>query len=302
AHYADTHGYDDDGVREMWPWRDWAINAYNRNLPYDQFTIKQIAGDLLPAATLEDKIATGFFRNHMINNEDPERSHVEYVVDRVSTLGTTWMGLTVGCARCHDHKYDPIKQKDFYRLFAYFNTIPEAGGVDDDRDGNAVPVVALPSPQQAQQMESLERAIGAALAQLPEKAVVDQENQWQQSALPGIPAPPQAGLTAYYEFEDKLVDSTGHNPDAKVAVGEVGYQFGSINKSLELSGATVDFPGAGDFDRDRPFAIALWVDGHRNFGRTRGMELLQKSDDTANWRGYEISLDDAAFINSQDIG
>ena len=118
ARYSDTHGYHIDSLREMWPWRDWVIKAYNQNMPYDQFTIEQLAGDLLPNATLDDKIATGFNRNNMINFEGgavPQEYHAEYVIDRASTTGTAWLGLTVGCARCHDHKFDPIRQKDFYR-------------------------------------------------------------------------------------------------------------------------------------------------------------------------------------------
>jgi hypothetical protein len=118
ARYSDTHGYHIDSLREMWPWRDWVIKAYNQNMPYDQFTVEQLAGDLLPNATLDDKIATGFNRNNMINFEGgavPQEYHAEYVIDRASTTGTAWLGLTMGCARCHDHKFDPIRQKDFYR-------------------------------------------------------------------------------------------------------------------------------------------------------------------------------------------
>ena len=130
ARYADTNGYQTDGERSMWRWRDWVIEAFNRNMPFDQFTVEQIAGDMLPDATLDQKIATGFNRNHRGNGEGgivPEEYAVEYVVDRVDTTSTVWLGLTVGCARCHDHKYDPIPQKEYYQIFAYFNNIPEKG-------------------------------------------------------------------------------------------------------------------------------------------------------------------------------
>ena len=120
----------------MWRWRDWVINAFNRNKRFDQFTLEQIAGDLLPNATREQKIATGFNRNHRANTEDgivPEEYAVEYVVDRVETTSTVFLGLTLGCARCHNHKYDPFTQKEFYQFFAYFNNVPELGRGDEVR-------------------------------------------------------------------------------------------------------------------------------------------------------------------------
>src|SRR5687767_13725220 len=124
ARFADTNGYQNDTERAQWRWRDWVIDAFNANQPFDQFTIDQLAGDLIPDATLEQKIASGFNRNHRITLEGgviPEEARVEYVIDRVETTATTWLGLTLGCARCHDHKYDPVTQKEFYQLFAFFN-------------------------------------------------------------------------------------------------------------------------------------------------------------------------------------
>src|SRR5687767_9017917 len=157
ARYADTHGYHIDSLRGMWPWRDWVINAFNRNLPFDQFTIEQLAGDLLPDATREQKIASGFNRNHMINFEGgaiAEEYQVEYVVDRVEATSSTFMGLTMGCARCHTHKYDPITHKDFYRFYAFFNNVPEQGL--DGRTGNAVPLLPLPNAAQEAQLDELD--------------------------------------------------------------------------------------------------------------------------------------------------
>jgi hypothetical protein len=133
ARYADTHGYQDDLERVMWPWRDWVIHAFGQNMPYDQFVGYQLAGDLLPDATLEQRIATGFNRNHKITQEGgviPEEYRVEYVADRTQTFGKAFLGLSVECARCHDHKYDPIAQEDFYSLFAFFNNVPEKGLIE----------------------------------------------------------------------------------------------------------------------------------------------------------------------------
>ena len=153
ARYADTNGYQTDGPRDMWRWRDWVIEAFDQNMPFDQFTIEQLAGDLLPNATLDQKIATGFNRNHRGNAEGgivPEEFQVEYVVDRVDTTFTVWQGLTMGCARCHSHKFDPLAQKEYYQIFASFNNIPENGRAL--KEGNSPPYMLAPTS------EHLERA------------------------------------------------------------------------------------------------------------------------------------------------
>ena len=145
ARYADTDGYQNDRIRYMWAWRDWLIHALNDGQPFDNFTIDQLAGDMLPNATLRQQIATGFCRNHRINSEGgsiPDEWIVEYVVDRVDTLGTVWMGLTLGCARCHDHKYDPVSQRGYYKLFAYFNNVAEWGL--GPNNGNSPPLIKVP--------------------------------------------------------------------------------------------------------------------------------------------------------------
>ena len=161
ARYGDTNGYQTDGPREMWRWRDWVINAFNKNMPYDQFTVEQLAGDLLPNATRDQIIATGFNRNHRTNGEGgiiPEEYRVEYVADRAQTTSIVWLGLTMGCARCHDHKYDPIAQKDFYRLFAYFNRIPNERGFSYNY-GNEEPTVKAPLPEQERRLAELEAKV-----------------------------------------------------------------------------------------------------------------------------------------------
>ena len=160
ARYGDTNGYQSDGTRTMWPWRDWVIDALNKNMPFDQFTVEQIAGDLLPGAKPRQILATGFNRNHPLNGEGgriAEESRVDYVVDRVETTGTVWLGLSIGCGRCHDHKFDPISQREFYGLYAYFNSIDESGGVD--RGGNAKPVMKIAAPQIAARIAELEKKI-----------------------------------------------------------------------------------------------------------------------------------------------
>ncbi len=158
ARFADSGGYQGDIFRTMWPWRDWVIQSFNRNLPFDQFTIAQLAGDLLPNPTRDDLIASGFHRNHRINDEDGivlEEFRVEYVVDRVETTAGVWLGLTMGCARCHDHKYDPITQADFYRFYAFFNSIDESGR----GHGNAPPVLRLTTIEQDRQILSIDQEI-----------------------------------------------------------------------------------------------------------------------------------------------
>jgi len=160
SRYADTHGFNNDSSRSMWRWRDWVIDAFNANMPYDQFIKEQLAGDLLPDPSLEQLIATGFNRNHGINSEGgiiEEEYLVEYVADRVRTVSMVWLGLTAECARCHDHKYDPMTQEDYYRLFAFFNNVTEFG--EDGRVANAVPIIASPTREQRAQLESLETSL-----------------------------------------------------------------------------------------------------------------------------------------------
>ena len=141
ARYADSNGYQNDPERGMWPWRDWVIKAFNDNMPYDRFSIQQIAGDLLPDATREQKLATAFLRNHMINGEGgrlPEENRIEYLFDQAETVGTVWMGVTMNCARCHDHKYDPITQREYYQLMAFFNKTEVTG---EGRNPHTPPVL-----------------------------------------------------------------------------------------------------------------------------------------------------------------
>jgi hypothetical protein len=218
ARYADSNGYQTDGTRPMWPWRDWVIDALNRNMPFDQFTVEQLAGDLLPGARVSQKVATGFNRNHMLNGEGgriAEESRVEYVVDRVNTTSTVWLGLTVACAQCHDHKYDPISQKEFYRLYAFFNNVAESGAVDR-RNSTAAPVIELPTEEQKARMAAQERTIAGLDKELRglDAKLMPLQASWERTAptvgmtadlvavlrTPGSERGPRAAkaLTAYY--------------------------------------------------------------------------------------------------------
>ncbi len=192
ARYADSNGFQSDASRQMWNWRDWVINAFNRNEPFDQFTIEQLAGDLLPNATRDQIVATGFHRNARLNGEGGriiEEWFAETVIDRVETTGMTWMGLTVGCCRCHDHKFDPITQKEFYQLFAFFNSGDENGVLDDfggaagtKRGGNSRPVLDLPTPEEEAQMAKLEAAVQAAQQHVADaqKLLPQLQKEWEK--------------------------------------------------------------------------------------------------------------------------
>ncbi len=167
ARYADTNGYQTDGERMMWRWRDWVIESFNANKPFNQFIVEQMAGDLLPGATLEQRLATGFQRNHRGNGEGgiiAEEYLAEYAADRVETMSTVFLGSTIGCARCHNHKYDPFTQKEFYQLYAYFHNIGERGRYF--KYGNTPPFELAPTPTQQKRLGELEQAVAAARAAL----------------------------------------------------------------------------------------------------------------------------------------
>jgi hypothetical protein len=293
ARYADTHGYHIDSHRDMWHWRDWVIQAFNKNMPYDQFTVEQLAGDLLPNPTTDQKLATGFNRNHMINFEGgaiPEEYQNEYVIDRLEATTTVWMGMTMGCARCHDHKYDPISQRDFYRFYAFFNTIPEKGL--DGRAGNAAPLLQLPDNQQAAKLEKVTAGITAREKILDEKEVTAMLEKWN----PELPAPSREALLAHYQFDGGLSDSSGNYRDARYVVGESTYAPGPVNKAGDFDAQTqVDFGSFAHLESSRPFSLSFWM---RNTGRDP-MTVLEKKDQS---RGYELTLDEAIPIGNLQRG
>src|SRR5262245_14180253 len=200
ARYADTNGYQNDGDRYMWRWRDWVINAFNRNLPYDQFTIEQLAGDLLPSPTLDQRIATAFNRNHRLNSEDgliPEEYAVEYVVDRVDTTSTIFLGVTMGCARCHTHKYDPFTQKEYYQLYAYFNSVPEDGRGSYH---TSEPWIPAPTVEQQKQLRRIETEIAKATRKL--NALIGRSQNDLRRWERGLPS---SGLQQWFPAENLLL-------------------------------------------------------------------------------------------------
>ncbi|HEV3116440.1 MAG TPA: DUF1549 domain-containing protein, partial [Gemmataceae bacterium] len=169
ARYADTNGYEKDRPRSMWPYRGWVIGALNRDMPFDQFTVEQLAGDMLPEATVAQRIATGFHRNTMLNEEggiDPLEFRFYAMTDRVGTTGTVWLGLTVGCAQCHTHKFDPITQREYYQLMAFLNNADE-------------PVMDIPRPDLAARRASLENEFAARVAGLASRFPPGDDTRWQ---------------------------------------------------------------------------------------------------------------------------
>jgi hypothetical protein len=291
ARYADTHGYHIDSHRDMWPWRDWLIGAFNRNMPYDQFTIWQLAGDMLPNATREQIVASGFNRNHVINYEGgaiPEEYQAEYVIDRVEATGTTWLGLTVGCARCHDHKYDPIAQKDFYRLFAFFNNIEEKGL--DGQKGNAAPFLKLPTDTQATLEKEMTQAIAAREKQIEDAKIPDRMVEWEKTKLSRMSAPARDGLAAHYELEGNFNEATGTYKHGRYLGMPPTPNDGPVGQSALLdTGARIEIPEPDGFNEDEAFSLAFWF---RGGNKLEPMTILTKKDKA----GIEIGNDEVFSI------
>jgi len=290
ARYSDTSGYQTDGPRTMWRWRDWVIEAFNDNMRYDRFTIEQLAGDLLPNATLEQRIATGFNRNHRGNAEGgsiPEEFQVEYVVDRVDTTATVWMGLTLGCARCHEHKYDPFTQKEFYELYAFFNNIPENGRAL--KYANSPPFIKSPTRAQQAELALLTKRVNAAedamLRIIPE--VEPKQQAWERALVvkKGI-APswvPTRGLVAHLNLDDAkdmaFIDGKPVFDEGRLGTAAVfdGLRFIDANAT---AGEQTDF---GYFDK---FTLSLWVRPESDGA------LLTRTKDEAKETGWGIWLVD----------
>jgi hypothetical protein len=298
SRYADTHGYHIDSHRDMWPWRDWLIRAFNNNERFDQFTIEQLAGDLLPEPTQEQKIATGFNRNHMINFEGgaiPEEYLTEYIVDRVETTSTTWLGLTMGCARCHSHKFDPISQKEFYQFYAFFNSVPEVGL--DGRVGNAAPLLPLPSDNQKSEQKEVTKRIQELTDALSDKNVAPLQQEWEKTLLGKVAVAPVANLTAQFELDGSLSESSGRYRNGRTLNGDPTFGVGMVSRAVSLDGQTMlSFGDAGAFDTGDRISFALWM--RPGLGKV-GNFAFQKIADEKTRRGFELIFEQTHLIDIQ---
>jgi len=294
SRYADTHGFNNDSARSMWRWRDWVISAFNANMPYDRFITEQLAGDLLPHPTLESRIATGFGRNHVINSEGgiiSEEYRVEYVADRVRTLGMAWLGLTMECSRCHDHKFDPITQRDYYRMFAFFNNIDETG--EAGRVANASPIMPAPTPDQQERLALLDATIVGDGTAIDRALAQAQPPTWSHLGDYAREAEPAERPVLELELQGCAggltngCDSAAATPAVQdgVAGGEADEVLGTILPALD-SGVVV---GNGLVDLGKPWTFAAWV-------RWQGEE-----GPLASSMNYRVSPASGSYGNGNDV-
>ena len=303
ARYADTYGYQEDRYRETWVWRDWVVKAFNRNMPYDEFITWQIAGDLLPDATDEQILATAFNRLHRQTSEGgsvEEEFRTEYVVDRVDTFGAAFLGLTIGCARCHDHKYDPITQKDYYQLFAFFNNIDECGLYPYFTSSMNTPTLTLASEQQKQNLHQLQQAVGraeAALERVPSEQRVAFAN-WLQDQPEHLSMSGLIGDFSMDEIEGSKVANRADrehggnlNENPQVVTGKVGTGLlldGEDNFNTKVGGL---------FTRFDPFTISLWVNTPDLKDRAVIWHRSRATIDAGD-RGYQLLIEDGKISAS----
>ncbi|MBA4018424.1 MAG: hypothetical protein C0483_14755 [Pirellula sp.] len=289
ARFADTNGYYNDSERQAWPWRDWVIRAFNSNMPFDRFTVEQLAGDLLPNPTLDQRIATGFNRNHMVTNETgiiDEEYRIGYVVDRVDTTASTWLGLTVGCARCHDHKYDPISQREYYSLFAFFNGIAETGLVKDVEPLSPSPNIELPSPEQDRRLAEIraERTECEMNLKKLRPALTAALNKWEPTALQGLPELPTAGTEFYFPLNGDGIDAGPQKLKTNIS-GTLASTAGVRGEAVAFDGTQyVECADGPKIERDRPFSLSLWI----RPGNAPSGCVISRMDGTAEAPGFEI--------------
>ncbi|MFN9217375.1 MAG: DUF1553 domain-containing protein [Planctomyces sp.] len=295
ARYADTNGYNNDEMRTMWPWRDWVIEAFRSGMPWDQFLIEQLAGDLLPEATVSQKVATGFIRNHVLTTEGgviEDEYHWEYVADRIHTTSTVFLGLSLQCARCHDHKYDPFSQRDYYRLAGFFNNVPDRI-VSYSQGRMAEPLLKVPSKAQTAELEQLaqrETELQNLLAARTTAVAADadawaaglSEQQLAEMELAGL-----AHTFSLDEADGDFRDSHGRSAPA-VLHGSRSSVPGHSGNALQFSGSTwLAAPDVGDFEADQPFTAAAWIRTAAGSGGT----VFSRMDDAAAYRGYDFIVE-----------
>ncbi|MGC3970984.1 MAG: DUF1549 domain-containing protein [Pirellulales bacterium] len=289
ARFADTNGYYNDSERQAWPWRDWVIRAFNAGMPFDQFTIEQLAGDLLPNATIDQRIATGFNRNHMVTNETgiiDEEYRIGYVVDRVDTTASTWLGLTVGCARCHDHKYDPITQREYYSLFAYFNGIEETGLVKDVEPLSPAPSIALPSSEQTRRLAELlaERTQCEAALKKLRPGLAAALKKWEPTALASLPQLPSKGTEFHFPLNGNGADVGPRRLSSSVS-GQLASTVGVRGQAVTFDGTQyIEFADGPALDRARPFSLSVWI----RPGSAPSGCVISRMAGTAEAPGFEI--------------
>ena len=298
ARYADTHGIHIDNHREMWSYRDWVIRALNRNMPYDQFTIENLAGDLLPEASLEQQIASGFNRCNITTSEGgaiDEEYAVLYTRDRTETTSQVWMGLTAGCAVCHDHKFDPLSQKEFYELSAFFNNTtqkPMDGNVKD-----TPPVVTAPTEADLPRWDELAKLIPDAekLVEARRQSARPAFDEWlAKSRIEDLAAwIPSAGLHLLARLNEGTAEIAyaleGQQAAAPLVAtaewrpGKTGKQAAYLNQ-----GAILEIPEAGNFEGDQAFSYAAWLKVPAN---DAGGAILARMDDQHDYRGWDFWME-----------
>jgi hypothetical protein len=298
--YADTHGIHFDNYREMWAYRDWVIKAFNQNMPFDRFVIEQLAGDLLPNPTLEHKIATGFCRCNITTNEGgiiDEEYKVLYARDRTETFGQIFLGATVGCAVCHDHKFDPVTTRDFYSLSAFFDNTTQAV-----RDGNikdTPPIVVVPTMPDRPRWDTLQSEIAATRSKLDErkKQAEPEFDSWLADFnLADLPKyVPSEAIVLHAPLNEGQGNSINFTLDGSPAAIErnetIAWAEGRDPKEKALALRTtpaIEFPEVGDFDSDQPFSTSIWVKLTR---RNQTGAIVARMDNKASYRGWDIWLE-----------